>query len=100
MPGSKDIRVSYLITTRNRALFLERTLANIREFLTSADELIIVDGASTDHTSEVVDRNRDIITHFISEPDFGEAHGFNKAVLLSRGWWVKFISDDDYIYPD
>ena len=41
-------RVSYIITTRNRASFLDKALENVREFITPEDELIITDGGSTD----------------------------------------------------
>lgn len=101
MPTSeKQVRVSYIITTRNRAEFLDRTLRNLGEFITDEDELIIMDGASTDHTTEVVKKHQDIVTLFISEPDCGEAHGYNKGVLKSRGRYIKLITDDDYFYPD
>src|SRR5438094_178863 len=96
-PGS--IRVSYLISTKNRAKYLAQTLHNVREFITPADELIVIDGASTDDTRQVVEANKDIVTSFLSEPDRGEAHGFNKGILLSRGEFIKFVTDDDYIYP-
>src|SRR5438552_2253644 len=96
----RDIRVSYIITTRDRAEYLARTLANVREFITEADELLICDGGSTDATAEVVARNRDVVTHFQSEPDRGEAHGYNKGILLARGRFIKLLTDDDYIYPD
>jgi len=92
--------VSYVLTTRNRAAFLDRTLSNIREFITSDDELIIFDGASSDNTKDVVSRYSDIVTIFRSEPDCGESHGFNKAILCARGKYIKILTDDDYIYPD
>lgn len=100
MDQNTPIRVSYLITTRNRAQFLQRTLDNVREFITPEDELIIFDAASTDETQLVAEKNKDIITLFVSEPDKGEAHGFNKGILASRGKYIKFLSDDDYFYPD
>lgn len=100
MNDDKQIRVSYLITTRNRAQYLQRTLDNVREFITPEDELIIFDAASTDDTQHVAERNTDIIALFVSEPDKGEAHGFNKGILASRGKYIKFLTDDDYFYPD
>lgn len=100
MQVADDIRVTYLITTRNRAEYLERTLANIREFIEPQDELIIVDGLSTDHTKEVVERNRDIVTVFVSEKDISEAHAFNKGLFRARGRFLKPITDDDYFYPE
>jgi glycosyltransferase involved in cell wall biosynthesis len=93
-------RVSYIMATRNRGAYLERTLANIREFIEPCDELVIVDGASTDATSEVIERNRDIVTTYVSEPDHGEAHAINKAIFRSRGRYIKPVTDDDYYYPD
>ena len=96
----ESIRVSYILSTKDRAAHLERTLANVREFITPADELIVVDGGSRDATAEVVRRHAGLVTQFLSEPDRGEAHGFNKGLLLARGAFLKPVTDDDYIYPD
>lgn len=97
-PGG--VRVSYLITTRNRADYLERTLANVREFIEDVDELIVIDGGSTDRTAEVVAGSGGLVSRFVSEPDFGEAHAFNKGLFLARGRYLKPITDDDYFYPE
>ena len=64
------------------------------------DELIVIDGGSTDRTAEVVEKHRDIVTLFKSEPDCGEAHGYNKGILESKGCYIKVLTDDDYIYPE
>src|SRR5215469_10759829 len=100
MITQENIRVSYLITTCNRGKFLQETLANVRKFITFEDELIIIDGLSTDDTREIVERNRDIVTTFLSEKDFGEAHAFNKGLFRARGRYIKPITDDDYYYPE
>jgi glycosyltransferase involved in cell wall biosynthesis len=92
--------VSYIISTKNRSQFLAKTLDNVREFITQEDELIIVDGGSTDGTIQLIEENQDIVTVFKSESDLGEAHGFNKAILFSRGRIIKPIADDDYFYPE
>lgn len=100
MKNRTTVRVSYLLTTRNRAEFLQKTLDNVREFITHEDELIIVDAASTDGTRLVAESNTDIVSLFISEPDRGEAHGINKGILASTGRFIKFLSDDDYFFPN
>ncbi len=97
---NSPIRVSYIIITRNRGEHLKRTLTNVREFLTDQDELIVIDGGSTDATVDVVSDNRDIVSVFVSEPDSSEGHAVNKGLLLARGRLIKSISDDDYFYPD
>src|SRR5580704_16103038 len=94
------VRVSYVITTRNRCEYLDRILKNVSEFLGEKDELIIIDGGSTDGTAEVVFQNRDIVSVFVSEPDSSEGHALNKALFLARGRFIKPITDDDYFYPD
>jgi len=92
--------VSYLITTLNRVEFLARTLENVREFIEKEDELIVVDGGSSDGTIELVAKNRDLVSQFVSEPDSGEGHAFNKGLFLARGRLLKPITDDDYFYPE
>lgn len=96
---NKKIRVSYIVTTKNRADYFAKTLNNIKEFITSRDELIIVDGGSTDKTAQLVKKNKDIVSTFISETDFGEAHALNKGLLIAKGKYIKILTDDDYIYP-
>jgi glycosyltransferase involved in cell wall biosynthesis len=97
---SSPVRVSYVITTRNRCEYLKRTLTNVREFIGEEDELIIVDGGSTDGTAAVVYQNSDMVSVFVSEPDTSEGHALNKALFLARGRFIKPITDDDYFYPD
>lgn len=98
-PKNQAIRVTYIVATKNRVKYLKKSLENIREFITKQDELIIMDGGSTDGTKVLLEKNRDIISYFESETDFGEAHALNKAVLVSKGKYIKMLTDDDYIYP-
>lgn len=100
MPYSGDVRVSFILSTRNRAEHLDRALSNLSEFAGPDDEVIVIDGGSTDHTGEVVRRHGDLVSLFHSEPDSGEAHGLNRGILRSRGRIIKQLTDDDYFFPD
>lgn len=93
-------RVSYVMATRNRAEHLAAMIENVREFLCEDDELIVVDGGSTDDTPNVIERNRDVVGQFISERDCGEAHALNKGILAANGEYIKFLTDDDYVFAD
>jgi len=95
-----EIRMSFILVTYNRAPDLEKTLNNIREFITNADELIVIDGGSADTTLDVLKKNSDIVTYFESEKDFGIVHALNKGILKSRGRYLMNLTDDDYFYPD
>ncbi len=93
-------RVSYVLTTKNHAEYLDTYLGTVHELIKPNDELIIIDGVSTDHTAEVIKKYKDLITVFVSEPDVSISHAFNKGVMLARGKYVKQLYDDDVIYPE
>jgi glycosyltransferase involved in cell wall biosynthesis len=95
----KIIKVSYLLTSFNRAKYFTKALDNIREFKSKNDELIVIDGGSTDETKKIAKKNKDLIDLFISEEDEGEAHALNKGLLAATGKYIKILTDDDYIYP-
>lgn len=93
-------RVSFVIVTWNRADFLREALKNARSILSPDDELIVVDGASTDATHEVLDEYSDLIDILVSEPDSNPTEAFNKGLLLARGRYIKQLTDDDVYYPE
>ncbi len=91
------ITLSYIMTTYNKVSYLKTTLPYLLDACKEDEEIVIVDGGSTDGT---VDYLKDLYQHkkihqFISEKDFGEAHGTNKAMLMARGELIKIITDDD-----
>jgi len=64
-------------------------------------ELIIVDGASTDGTAELLESRRGDFGFWLSEPDRGVYDAWNKALDHVTGDWVTFLgSDDQYAAPD
>jgi glycosyltransferase involved in cell wall biosynthesis len=62
-------------------------------------EYIIIDGASTDGTVEIVKSYDDKITKFISEPDKGLYDAMNKGISASSGEIVGILNSDDF-YKD
>lgn len=93
-------RISFILATKNRARFLEKSLKSHRELIGQKDELIIIDGNSHDDTAAVVSKNSDIVDIFVSEDDISEGDATNKGVLLARGKYIKLLTDDDVFYKD
>ncbi len=59
----------------------------------------MIDGGSTDETAGVVERYRDLVTHFVSEPDRGQADAVNKGFRLARGDIFAWLNSDDMYLP-
>ena len=63
-------------------------------------QYIVVDGASTDETMEIVRSYGDRISKCISEPDNGISDAFNKGVALADGDIIGIINSDDILLSD
>ncbi|WP_218277151.1 glycosyltransferase, partial [Pseudomonas sp. GW531-E2] len=63
--------ISIITCVRNGAETLSRTIDSIRRQTFPDIEYIVVDGASTDGTLDVIKENLDAISAWISEPDDG-----------------------------
>jgi len=58
-------------------------------------ELIVVDGASTDGTLEIIRRYEDRIGSWISEPDEGIYDALNKGISMAGGEIIGFLHSGD-----
>jgi glycosyltransferase len=63
-------------------------------------EHIIVDGGSTDGTIDVINKYKNRIAKFISEPDKGIYDGMNKGIRLAGGDIVCMLNSDDVYASD
>ncbi len=63
-------------------------------------EYIVVDGASTDGTIEVVKNYGDKISRFISEPDKGLYDAMNKGIRVATGDIIGILNSDDFYIDD
>ncbi|ASU36792.1 glycosyltransferase [Mucilaginibacter xinganensis] len=90
-------QLSFIIATRNRLPFLKITLEKLMCALQPDEEIVVVDGDSTDGAKEYLQQlfGEGKIHQFVSEPDHNQAHGWNKALLLARGTIIKKVIDDD-----
>ena len=58
-------------------------------------ELIVIDGASTDGTLDIIQRYAGRVAHLVSEPDRGIYDALNKGIRLATGEVVGFLHADD-----
>lgn len=81
----------------NSAATLEATLASVREQNYPNVEHIVVDGASTDATLDILAAAEGIT--YISEPDGGRVDAANKGVRLATGEIIGWLNADDVYEP-
>ncbi len=92
-------KVSVLTVVRNGEATLGRAIESVVCQLDAQSEYIIVDGASTDGTLDIIRSHADRLACWISEPDRGIYDAMNKALSLARGDWVIFLGADDVLKP-
>jgi len=89
--------LTVVCVTRNAAHCIEGFLASYRKERVATVQLVVVDGASTDESWEILLRNMDIIDMAVSEPDAGIYDAWNKSLSMCVGRYVSFIGADDRI---
>lgn len=94
--------LTYVLTTFNKLPYLKITLPDLIHACAEDEEIVVYDGGSTDGTKEYLQTlfEEGKIHQFVSEKDFGEANGYNKAILSAKGTVIKIISDDDAYFFD
>ena len=98
-PYTTDRRVSYVLATKNKAKYLTQAMENAKALKKDSDELIVVDGNSTDDTREILSSYKTHIDKLIIGDDKNVAHALNKGILEATGKYVKQLCDDDLIDP-
>jgi glycosyltransferase involved in cell wall biosynthesis len=92
--------ISIITVVRNDAERLRHTLCGLAPFKGVRTENIVVDGASTDHTLEVIKSLPEIVDRYISEPDKGIYDAMNKGTALARGDYLLFLNAGDELLTD
>lgn len=91
----RDIKISLITVTYNAGGTIGRSIQSVVSQIYKNIEYIIIDGASTDNTAEIINRYKDQIHHFISEPDKGIYDAVNKGINFATGDIVGILNADD-----
>jgi glycosyltransferase involved in cell wall biosynthesis len=91
-------RISIITPSYNQGHFIGQTIESVLSQGYPDLEYIIVDGASTDNTLDVL-RSYDGRLTWISEKDRGQTHAINKGMQMATGDVVAFLNSDDLYLP-
>ncbi len=79
---------------------IEQTIQSVLSQTYPHIEYLIIDGASTDSTIEIIHSYGDQISKVISEKDKGLYDAMNKGLQLATGEYVYFLNADDLLYDE
>lgn len=93
-------KFSIITVTFNAADVIEDTIQSIITQTYKNVEYIIIDGASTDGTLDIIARYRPHIHTLVSEKDKGLYDAMNKGLHLATGDYVCFLNAGDCLHED
>ena len=91
------MKLSIITINRNNAVGLEKTLQSVAVQTFKEFEYIIVDGASTDESVEVIKKYEPQFLHlkWVSEPDSGIYNAMNKGLRMASGDYIQILNSGD-----
>lgn len=95
--------LSIITINRNNAAGLEKTMNSVLSQSYSDFEYVVVDGASTDNSVDVIRRfsiqfgDR---LKWVSEPDKGIYNAMNKGIRMASGDYVEFLNSGDCLVAE
>lgn len=92
------MQVSVIIPTYNRAGVLSRALESVMAQTLPAEEVIVVDDGSTDHTAEVAARFPEV--RYVYQDNHGVSHARNRGIGMARSPWIALLDSDDEWLPE
>jgi len=95
-----DIKITLITVTYNAANTIERCIRSIISQTYANIEYIIIDGGSTDDTTVIVNKYKEHIHKYVSEPDNGIYDAMNKGISLATGAIIGMLNADDFFVAD
>ena len=92
------MKLSIITINLNNATGLQKTIESVINQTYSDYEYIIIDGASTDGSNEIISQYKNKRIKSISEKDHGIYNAMNKGILISSGEYLLFLNSGDFLY--
>jgi len=96
----QDLKISLITVVYNAQNTIDRCINSVLRQKFNNVQYIVIDGGSTDDTCSIIDRYREKIDYYLSEPDNGVYDAMNKGIALATGDIIGMLNADDYFADD
>ena len=90
-------KITIVTPSFNQGMFIEATIRSVLLQNYPNLEYIVIDGGSTDTSTQVIKKYEPWISYWISEPDNGQYDAINKGFSLSTGDVMLWLNSDDML---
>lgn len=95
-----SIPISVITVNLNNVSGLEKTIKSVFNQTRKNIEYIIIDGGSTDGSVELLNKNADKFTYWVSQKDAGIYNAMNKGWKKASGNYCIFLNSGDYLFEN
>ena len=93
-------RLSVITVRSNDCVGLEQTLKSVCSQTYHDFEYVVIDGASTDGSADLLKQYANAIDYAVSEKDNGIYHAMNKGIAQAHGDYCLFLNAGDTLYSE
>ncbi|WP_165024544.1 glycosyltransferase family 2 protein [Dysgonomonas sp. ZJ279] len=94
------MKLSIITINYNNAQGLEDTIKSIISQSSQDFEYLVIDGASTDSSVDIIKDYAENISYWVSEPDSGIYNAMNKGIKQAKGEYLLFVNSGDILLND
>ena len=92
-------KISVVTPSYNQGAFLEDTIRSVIKQEYPDFEYIVIDGASSDASVDIIERYKADLAYWVSEEDRGQSHAINKGMVRASGDLLTWLNSDDMLEP-
>jgi len=93
-------KLTIITINRNNAAGLRKTIESVVNQTHANFEYIVIDGASTDESVNIIEEYAHKIDYWVSEPDKGIYNAMNKGICMANGDYIQILNSGDILASD
>lgn len=94
------MKLTIITINYNNAGGLRKTIESVVNQTHANFEYIVIDGASTDESVNIIEEYAHKIDYWVSEPDKGIYNAMNKGICMANGDYIQILNSGDILASD